>query len=246
VIRSHVSDPGHEEATLDPLTIAALSSSTVKILQQAMKEWLSQRGNDRVHTKSTGGSYDIDLNQVSPALLDRVQQLLSTQSQATPNILELSRQASLAEQGSRATGTRLTHDSEVVGLALALDPDSVFRDARRRTGLVFQLNLGFAIILGIIMLAGIAGAFYSALVLGKPSWATAFGGISAADVLGLYAFKPLAAINSALVSATRLDNMQLRLKMQLEQCSKYSNIDDRLRCQTAVWEAIQKELASLQ
>lgn len=39
--------------------------------------------------------------------------------------------------------------------------------------------------------------------------------------------------------------MQLRLKMQLEQRSKYSNVDDRLRCQTAVWKVIQKELASL-
>jgi hypothetical protein len=170
--------------------------------------------------------------------------LLAKQLSATPNVLELSRQAVQSESGKTAAPT-VAPQSEIVGLALALDPDSVFRDARRRTGLVFQLNLGFAIILGIILLAGIAGSLYSALVLGKPSWATAFGGISAADLIGLYAFKPLVAINSALVSATRLDNMQLRLNTQLEQCSKYSNVDDRLRCQNSVWEAIQKELASL-
>lgn len=229
---------------MDPLTIAALSGSTFKILQQALKEWLTTDRKTRIQIKQAGAAYDIDLNQASPELLDRIQELLAKQLSATPNVLELSRQAVQSESGKTAAPT-VAPQSEIVGLALALDPDSVFRDARRRTGLVFQLNLGFAIILGIILLAGIAGSLYSALVLGKPSWATAFGGISAADLIGLYAFKPLVAINSALVSATRLDNMQLRLNTQLEQCSKYSNVDDRLRCQNSVWEAIQKELASL-
>jgi hypothetical protein len=233
---------------LDPLSliITAMSGSAVKVVEQALKEWLTAGRKNRIQVKSSGGSYDIDLNQVSPEWLDKIQQMLSTQSRTTPNILELSRQASQAESGNEIAVTTLTPRAEMVGLALALDPDSVFRDARKRTGLVFQLNLGFAIILGIILLAGIAGSLYSALVLGKPSWATAFGGISGADLLGLYAFKPLVAINSALVSATRLDNMQLRLKTQLEQCGKYLNVDDRLHCQTAIWEAIQKELASLQ
>lgn len=238
---------------MDPLILAAMSGSTVKIVQKALKEWLTSWRKQRIQpapTETVTGGYQIDLNQASPELLDKIQELLATEKPATPNILELSRAAaktpSSAEQQLRYIEARLTPQSELVGLALALDPDSVFRDARRRTGLVFQLSLGFAIILGIILLAGIAGSLYSALVLGNPSWATAFGGISAADLIGLYAFKPLIAINSALVSATRLDNMQLRLKTQLEQCGKYSSVDDRFRCQTAVWQAIQKELASLQ
>jgi hypothetical protein len=234
---------------MDPLILAAMSGSTVKIVQQALKEWLTSGRKQRVQPESTasnGGGYQIDLNQASPELLNKIQELLATQKPATPNILELSRTAANARSTEQNAAPALTPPSEIVGLALALDPDSVFRDARKRTGLVFQLNLGFAIILGIILLAGIAGSLYAALVLGKPSWATAFGGVSAADLIGLYAFKPLIAINSALISATRLDNMQLRLKTQLEQCSKYSSVDDRLRCQTAVWEAIQKELASLQ
>ena len=234
---------------MDPLILAAMSGSTIKIVQQALKEWLTSGRKQRIQRDPTGtvpGGYQIDLNQASPELLDKIQELLATQKPATPNILELSRAAANARSAERASAPPVTPPSEIVGLALALDPDSVFRDARRRTGLVFQPNLGFAIILGIILLAGIAGSLYSALVLGKPSWATAFGGVSAADLIGLYAFKPLIAINSALVSATRLDNMQLRLKTQLEQCGKYTSVDDRFRCQTAVWEAIQKELASLQ
>jgi hypothetical protein len=235
---------------MDPLTILAISgSATVKIVEQGLKEWLSagrKNNTNKIQLKSGDSNYDIDLNQVSRESLERIQQILSSQTQAPPNILELSRQATQAESGNKSLATILEPRSEIVGLALALDPDSVFRDARKRTGLVFQLNLGFAIILGIILLAGIAGSLYSALVLGKPSWATAFGGVSAADLIGLYAFKPLVAMNSALVSATRLDNMQLRLKTQLDQCGKYSDVKDRFHCQTAVWEAIQKELASLQ
>jgi hypothetical protein len=186
-----------------------------------------------------------NLNSNSSAeLLEKIQQLFSTERPSAPNILELSRQASQPDSG-RTSASAEFPKPEVVGLALAFGPDAVFQDARKRTGLVFKLNLGFAIILGIILLSGIAGSLYSALILGKAAWATAFGGISAADLIGLYAFKPLTAMNSALVSATRLDNMQLRLKMQLEQCDKYANIEDRLRCQTGVWEAVQKELESL-
>lgn len=229
---------------MDPLTITALSASTFKILQQALTQWMSVDKKARVQIKSPAGNYHINLDQASPELLNKIQELLSTHSRETSNIIELSRQAVRSEAG-KATAVTTPVQSEIVGLAVALDPDSVFRDARKRTGLVFQLNLGFAIILGIILLAGIAGSLYSALVLGKPSWATAFGGISAADLIGLYAFKPLVAMNSALVSATRLDNMQLRLKTQLEQCSKYSNLEDKLRCQAGVWDTIQKELASL-
>jgi hypothetical protein len=229
---------------LDPLTITALSASTFKILRQALTQWLSANQKTRVQIKSPSGDYHINLDQASPELLNKIEELLSTHSPDTSNIIELSRQAVRSEPG-KTTASTTPRQSEIVGLAVALDPDSVFRDARKRTGLVFQLNLGFAIILGIILLAGIAGSLYSALVLGKPSWATAFGGISAADLIGLYAFKPLVAMNSALVSATRLDNMQLRLKTQLEQCSKYSNLDDKLRCQAGVWDTIQKELASL-
>ena len=229
---------------MDPLTITALSASTVKILQQALTQWLSVDKKTRVQIKSPRGDYHINLDQASPDLLNKIQELLSSHSPETSNIIELSRQAVRSEPEKPTVSTPPVQ-SEIVGLAVALDPDSVFRDARKRTGLVFQLNLGFAIVLGIILLTGIGGSLYSALVLGKPSWATAFGGISAADLIGLYAFKPLVAMNSALVSATRLDNMQLRLKTQLDQCSKYSNLEDKLRYQTGVWDTIQKELASL-
>jgi hypothetical protein len=230
---------------IDSLLISALASSTVKVLKAAVAAWADRSNGATINVGDSDTRYTIKLDQASPELLDKINELLrSSESKGPENVLELSRKAIQVETPN-APSLATERQSEIVGLALALDPDSVFRDARKRTGLVFQLNLGFAIILGIILLTGIAGSLYSALVLGKSTWALAFGGISAADLIGLYAFKPLIAINSALVSATRLDNMQLRLKLQLEQCSKYSKMDDRLRCQTAVWDTIQKELAAL-
>ncbi len=171
-----------------------------------------------------GGKQVLNLSNISPEQMNRIQELLSTELKPSATVLELSKQAALSDKPNRETPITTSAQAEIVSLALAVDPDSVFRDARKRTSLVFQLNLGFAIILGIILLAGIGGSLYAALVLGKSTWATAFGGISAADLIGVYAFKPLTAINAALVSATRLDNMQLRLKTQLEQCSKYSSV----------------------
>jgi hypothetical protein len=225
----------------------ALSGSTARILKDALKQWVGvdKPSSDIEIHSSEDGRVLLRPSDLSPEQLKRIQEVLSTELKPSPNVLELSKQAALSEQPNRPPSVATSAQAEIVSLALAVDPDSVFRDARKRTSLVFQLNLAFAIILGIILLAGIGGSLYSALVLGKSTWATAFGGISAADLIGVYAFKPLAAINAALVSATRLDNMQLRLKTQLEQCSKYSSVAAKVSCQNGVWEAIQKELASL-
>jgi hypothetical protein len=126
--------------------------------------------------------------------------------------------------------------------ALAISPHAVFQDARRRTGLVFKINLAVSIVLAIILLGGIGGAVFSALFLKSTVWVLVFGGMSAADAIGVYAYKPLTAINDALVGTTRLDALQLRLSQQLFQCSQHQDLEDRIRCQTSVWEAIQHEL----
>jgi hypothetical protein len=74
---------------------------------------------------------------------------------------------------------------------------------------VFKMNLGVAIILAIILLMGIGGAVFSAVFLQRSIWAVTFGGVAAADMIGLYVFKPLTAINSAIVSSQRLDAVHL-------------------------------------
>jgi hypothetical protein len=126
--------------------------------------------------------------------------------------------------------------------ALAIGPQAVFQDARRRIGLVFRINLAVSIVLAIILLGGIGGSVFSAVFLKNSIWALALGGVSAADAIGVYVYKPLAAINEALIGATRLDALQLRLSEQLSQCAQHSDLEARIRCQTNVWDAIQHEL----
>ena len=132
---------------------------------------------------------------------------------------------------------------ELGALVLAVSPQAVFQDSRKRISLVFRINLAVSIALAVILLAGIGGAVFSALFLRNAVWSLVFGGISAADVIGAYIFKPLSAINAALVTATRLDALQLRLSQQLTQCAQHKNLEERILCQTKVWEAIQRELA---
>jgi ABC-type multidrug transport system fused ATPase/permease subunit len=133
---------------------------------------------------------------------------------------------------------------EVAAVALAVGKEAIFQDARRRVELVFKLNLAIAIVLAIILLSGIAGAVFSAFFQ-RAVWATAFGGIAAADMIGVYVFKPLDAINSAMVASQRLDATALRLYEQLRSCDGYENLKDRIECQSVVWDKIQQELSSL-
>jgi hypothetical protein len=110
---------------------------------------------------------------------------------------------------------------------------------------VFRLNLGVAIILAIILLGGIAAAVFSAVFLRNSIWSVVFGGVSVADLLGIYVWKPLSVINASLLATQRLEMLQLRLSQQLSTCAQHRNLEERITCQTVVWESIQKELAIL-
>jgi len=85
----------------------------------------------------------------------------------------------------------------------------------------------------------------SAVFLQRNIWAAAFGGVAAADMIGLYVFKPLTAINSAIVGSQRLAAVHLRLLEQLNTCNQFENLKERIDCQTTVWDTVQKELAAL-
>lgn len=134
---------------------------------------------------------------------------------------------------------------EVAAIALAISPQAVFNDARQRMSIVFKVNLAVAIVLAIILLSGLGGAIYSGIFLRSNLWASIFGGVSAADVIGLMVFKPLTAINSALIGTQRLELIQLRLSQQLQTCAEHVQLQRRIECQGLVWDTIQKELALL-
>jgi hypothetical protein len=56
--------------------ITTLSASTVKLLQQALKQWLSPDKKNRVQIKTADTSCYINLDQASPELLKKIQELL--------------------------------------------------------------------------------------------------------------------------------------------------------------------------
>jgi hypothetical protein len=110
--------------------------------------------------------------------------------------------------------------------------------------MAFRLSVGLALALAFILFGGIAAAIVSGLV-GHAVWSAAFGGVSVADLLGVYAYKPLTAISEAALASQRLEIIHARLANQLKACAEQPDLDKRIRCQTSVWNAIQKEMSAM-
>lgn len=133
--------------------------------------------------------------------------------------------------------------SSVAGATLTFAPE-VFADARRRIAVMFKINVALSAVLAVILLAAIIACVVFAFA-GHSAWSLAFGGVSAADILGVYVLKPLSAISDTVVASQRLEVVHLRLQEQMRSCGDVDDVDRRIECQTQVWEAIQKELAAL-
>ena len=129
------------------------------------------------------------------------------------------------------------------GVALGSSSE-FYAGARRRIALAFRLSVGLALALAIILFGGIAATIVSGLA-GHAAWSATFGGVSVASLLGVYAYKPLAAISEATVASQRLEIIHAQLANQLKACTEQLDLDKRIRCQTAVWNAIQKEMAAM-
>jgi hypothetical protein len=136
-------------------------------------------------------------------------------------------------------------NQDLTRAAVALDSDAVFSDARRRIERVFQLNVILLLILAVLLLVGIGGAIYAALFLDRNSWALIFGGVAVADIIGIYVFKPITAINRALVATQQLDLLYLRLREGMKGCEELSDVNEKIACRDAVWDRIWADLSSL-
>src|SRR5207237_6645314 len=106
---------------------------------------------------------------------------------------------------------RLARSPAATAAALVLDPDAVFRDARKRVSLVFRINVVISTVLAFLLLGGIGGAIVAGF-LGKAVWAGVFGGVAAIDVLGVLVYKPLNQINQSIVQTQRLDLLFLSVR----------------------------------
>jgi hypothetical protein len=229
--------------SIELLTTMAVSSVATELVSKFLERRKGSAPVDLGRDTATPPDVRvIQLEDLPPEARDWLQKRLRESPRPPLSTIALLRSAT----ASRAQGAKTVElDPRVGGAALAIDSGTVFDDARRRISLVFKLNLGLAIALAVILLGGLVGAIIAGLVFNKNAWGLAFGGISGADLIGIYLFKPLTAINSALVATQRLDALHLRVHEQLKTCVEYSDLDARIRCQTQVWEAMQKELAVL-
>lgn len=213
------------------LETVALATVAVDIIKGALRAAREMKGeHERQHRDE---DLDVRAAEVADAL-----------ERPRPNVLELSREA-IEERAAKPSAEEMDRRAKVGSLALAISPEQLFRDARRRIELVFRLNFGVALALAVILLAGIVGAIVSAVFLRQNIWVLAFGGITVADLIGVYAFKPLKAINGSLVATQRLDGIHLRLHKQLPECDQLETPAERIKCQTEVWKSIEAEFATL-
>lgn len=235
--------------SVDLMVTTALASAAgvaAKTILPVLKDYLERKkqGQIEIADQRLGIS---NTKEVSPEMVETLRRFVESQKETSDDPLTLSRKAVLhltPEETERLT-VESTPSVQVGATILAISPDQVFRDARKRIDLVFKLNLGLAIVLAVILLGGIAGAVISAVFFEKTIWALVFGGISVGDVIGAYALKPLTAINAAIIGAQRLEAIHLRLSEQLKACSEHLDLEQRIRCQTTVWQAIQHDLSTL-
>lgn len=156
--------------------------------------------------------------------------------------MALSREA-IKEKPGGVVGSK--SNRAIIRAGVALDPDTVFSDARKRIERVFRLNVILLLTLAILLLVGIGGAIYSALFLQTSTWTLIFGGVAVADLIGIYVFKPITAINRALVSTQQLDLLYLRLREGLKGCDELQDVNEKLACREALWDKVWEDLSAL-
>ena len=228
--------------------LATAAGAIAKQIYPVLLDDLKKRGEGKL--RITLG--DIQLNATREDADDIIRQLQSeieSAKKASAGTLGLTRKAVAPE--AKGTEDRALSREPGTGpegsgrAAFSISPEAVIRDARRRIDLVFRFNLSVAIALAVVLIGGIAAAVVMGVVFRQPSWSLIFAGVSAADIIGIYVYKPLDAVNAAIVATQRLDAINLRLREQLNLCLQYTELRDRIECQTKLWEAVQDELAAL-
>jgi len=228
----------------------------LKALAKTLGTWRRQRQHQDVIIKVNGREVSLSGDSSEEQIKKLVEELAVPQEDSTTQRLQTSPPEPAVpkpmEPKAHALSRRLIlgGDSGVAEVSpdlggVALGSSSEFYAAsRRRISLAFRLSVGLALALAVILFGGIAATIVSGL-MGYPAWSAAFGGVSVASLLGTYAYKPLTAISEAAVASQRLEIIHARLANQLKSCTEQSDLQKRIRCQTQVWNTIQKEIAAM-
>jgi hypothetical protein len=224
------------------LASQALAGAASELVKQFAKGYRAEGSEQEITLEVAGHEIHISAEQMTPELQAV---LASAETHDAPdNPVELAREAS-ARVEQEPTEVASEEARLIAAVALAISPESVFQDARRRANAVYRFHLVTTIALAGILIGAVICAVVFSVVSREPIWLLVFGGVSAADVLGLYLYKPLTVMRDALVATQRIDTAYLRLQQQLDACSQYTDLTERISCQTAVWDKVTGELTSL-
>ena len=125
-----------------------------------------------------------------------------------------------------------------------LERDLVFRDARRRAALVFQLNIALSLTIALVLISAICMGIALGL-LGHDVWATALGGVALLDLIGAAVNRPLDQVNGALIRSEQIDMLLLSTHQRLREASRRPPVDREVAVQH-VWASVLAELKTLE
>jgi hypothetical protein len=231
------------ETAASTILLSALSRSAI----ETVGSWLTRRGDRSVKLELDGDHIDLTVasEKEKQELIRRW--LEKQESSGTGGIDKQEVEVDKNQApGLRSPGVGKAFEpvtSEVGGAALTWSAE-FFDKARSRIALVFRLNIILSVTLAAILLAAIAAAVVTGLQ-GKNTWALIFGGVSVVDIAGVFVLRPLSAITGAVIASQRLEVIHMRLLHQLQSCAAHSDLDKRLKCQTNVWNTIQRELTAM-
>ena len=237
------------------LATEILTTAIARGAVEALKASLSRGKQEPIQIQVNGETVDLPDNLSEEQLKEIVQRINESQaddtsqpeSPAKPEQERAEPKQSTADALSRRiVGTNqepVELPPELGGIALDSSPE-FYAVSRQRTALAFRLSIGLSLVLALILFGGIAATIVSGL-MGHAAWTAAFGGVSGASLLGVYVYKPLAAINEAVVASQRMEIINARLASQLKTCAQYHDMDKRIKCQDAVWKAVQKEMSAM-
>jgi hypothetical protein len=114
-----------------------------------------------------------------------------------------------------------------------LEPDAVFRDARRRAAIVFRLNIALAVAIAIILMSTITAGIIVGF-LGQEAPAAALGGAALLDLIGAAVYRPLAQIDRAWLNLQHVDIVILTARERLRSAAA---VKDPIKRATAVRKA---------
>lgn len=126
-----------------------------------------------------------------------------------------------------------------------LEPDAVFRDARRRTALVFRLNVALSIAIAVILAVAITAGIILGF-LGYRAGSVASGTFALLDLIGAAVYRPLGQINRAYITSQRVDILILSARERLQSADSIHGASKRESAAKVLWASILDELSGLQ